>query len=126
MLLFTLATVWSFHLSNYFCFYFCRRRNELSKDDAIWFDDNEMNDFFDNKTFGFRVFTNPGELHEHFEKQMEEMLKMFDDGSVMNESGIHSEDENLFKLKPGLKRHIEEFHKSFNKAEVRDRDLDDK
>lgn len=101
-----------------------RRQTELAKENGIWFDDNELNDFFDNKTFGFRIFTNPGELHENFEKQMEDMLKMFDEKSTIE--GLRDNDENLFKLKPGLKRHIEEFHKAFNKAEDRDRDLDDK
>lgn len=110
--------------------FFFRRQNELAKENAIWFDDSDMNDLFDNKTFGFRVFSNPGELHEHFEKQMEEMLKLFEESGGMSDSfrddGFNEADEGLFKLKPGFKKHIEEFHKAFNKAEDRDRDLDDK
>lgn len=102
-----------------------RRQTELAKENGIWFDESEMNDLFDNKSFGFRVFTSPGELHEHFEKQMEEMLKMFDENGTMDEK-FRENDDNMFKLKPGLKRHIQEFHKAFNKAEDRDRDLDDK
>lgn len=99
----------------------------MAKENGVWFDENDMNDLFDNKSFGFRVFTSPGELHEHFEKQMEEMLKMFDENGVMSSEGFSRDtDENIFKVKPGLKRHIEEFHKAFNKAEDRDRDLDDK
>lgn len=101
----------------------CRRQTDLSKETAIWFDDNDMNDMFDSKTFGFRVFTNPGELHEHFDKQMEEMLRIFEESSAMNEV-LKDDDESVFKARPGLKRQIEEFHKSFNKPE--DRDLDDK
>lgn len=97
----------------------------MAKENGVWFDESDLNDFFDNKTFGFRVFTNPGELHDTFEQQMEEMLKMFEENGAMNEAMQDNED-NLFKLKPGLKRHIEEFHKAFNKAEDRDRDLDDK
>lgn len=87
---------------------------------GAWFDDN---DNFDNKTFGFRVFTNPGEMQKHFEEQMEEMLRMFEEDG---KEGYENFNEEFFKLKPGIKKHIEDFHNNHSQETSKDTDLDDK
>lgn len=86
-----------------------------------WFEDF---DNFDNKTFGFRVFTNPGEMQKHFEEQMEEMMRMFEEDGKDGLKSYDNFNEEFFKLKPGIKKHIEDFHN--NRAPGTDTDLDGK
>uniref|UniRef100_A0A336KPH0 CSON008612 protein n=1 Tax=Culicoides sonorensis TaxID=179676 RepID=A0A336KPH0_CULSO len=88
---------------------------------SAWFEDF---DNFDNKTFGFRVFTNPGEMQKHFEEQMEEMIRMLEEDNKNGMKNFDNFNEELFKLKPGIKKHIEDFHSAQQRAT--DTDLDDK
>lgn len=97
-------------------------RQNSSKSSA-WFDDF---DNFDNKTFGFRVFTNPGEMQKHFEEQMEEMIRMFEEDGKDGFKNYDNFNEEFFKLKPGIKKHIEDFHNNRSQGSSTDTDLDDK
>lgn len=97
-------------------------RQNTTKSGA-WFDDF---DNFDNKTFGFRVFTNPGEMQKHFEEQMEEMLRMFEEDGKEGFQNYDNLNEEFFKLKPGIKKHIEDFHNNRSQESTVDTDLDNK
>lgn len=64
-------------------------------------------------------------MQKHFEEQMEEMLRMFEEDGKEGFKNFDNFNEEFFKLKPGIKKHIEDFHESKSHGAT-DTDLDDK
>ncbi|XP_031619089.1 uncharacterized protein LOC116338145 [Contarinia nasturtii] len=61
--------------------------NDFKK--PIWYDEESDDELFDNKMFGFQVFSDPIEIQKYHEQQMRRMLKafeQFDDTKGMNEN----------------------------------------
>lgn len=62
-------------------------------------------------------------MQKHLEEQLEEMLRLFDENNSDEYKKSENFNDDFFKLKPGFKKHIEEFHSS---VKSQDSDLDGK
>jgi len=92
-----------------------RRKSE--ENHKGWFNENDLPQ---NKTFGFTMFTNPNDLQQHLEQQIEEMMKLFGE----DEENFKTFDrDEFFKARPEFKQHYEDFQQQ---RKTEDTDLDGK